>query len=57
MIIKAKLDSDIRRITINEKEFCQLPFTRFCEIISTPFGLSAEKIIVKYKDEEGVSFY
>jgi len=53
MIIKAKLNSDIRRITINEKEFCQLPFTRFCEIISTPFGLGAENIIVKYKDEEG----
>jgi len=53
MIIKAKLNSDIRRITINEKEFCQLPFTRFCEIISAPFGLSAENIIVKYKDEEG----
>jgi len=53
MIIKAKLNTDIRRITISDKEFSQLVYTRFCEIISTPFQLNPEKVIVKYKDEEG----
>jgi len=53
MIIKAKLDTDIRRLTINDVEFRQLSFTRFREILAVPFDLTAKTFVIKYKDEEG----